>query len=506
LGRKHHQYPLQSAEGAQLAPEAVSRLKLKWAFGFQGAKAVYGQPTVASGRVFLGVDTGSVYSIDASTGCMYWMYKAAAAVRSAVSVGPGRTPGEHLAYFGDLAGNAYALNAATGEQVWKTQVEIHPAARITAAPQLYQNRLYIPVASLEEASALDPAYQCCTFRGSVVAVDALTGRQIWKTYVIPDAPKPAGRNAKGTQQFTPSGGGVWNSPTLDPAHRALYVGTGDAYTNPAYKTTDAILALDMDNAKVLWSVQDLAGDAWVVSCIKERNALENCPKDAGPDFDFGASPILRNLPSGKTILVAAQKSGIIWAHDPEHKGAVVWKTSVASKQPGPQGQVNFGGAADERNAYFGLDSGGIVALSLQNGERLWFTDDSNRCWPPRGARRRSFHHSRSTLFRRLGWCAPCGLHQRRKNPMDLRHAARFRDREWHPGKRWFHGILRPHNCRRNGLRRRRVSRRAGRPEWKRPAGLRRSIRPARGFTRHEVRLSQAIRGRHLYYPVERLPQ
>ena len=141
LGRKHHQYPLQSAEGAQLAPEAVSRLKLKWAFGFQGAKAVYGQPTVASGRVFLGVDTGSVYSIDASTGCMYWMYKAAAAVRSAVSVGPGRTPGEHLAYFGDLAGNAYALNAATGEQVWKTQVEIQPAARLTAAPQLYQNRL-----------------------------------------------------------------------------------------------------------------------------------------------------------------------------------------------------------------------------------------------------------------------------------------------------------------------------------------------------------------------------
>ena len=364
----------QSAEGAQIVPEAVSRLKLKWAFGFPGVKAVYGQPTVAGGRVFLGVDTGSVYSIDASTGCMYWMYKAAAAVRSAISVGPGRTPGEHLAYFGDLASNAYALNAATGEQVWKTQVEIHPAARITGAPQLYQNRLYIPVASFEEVNALDPAYQCCTFRGSVVAVDALTGRQIWKTYVIPDVPKPAGKNAKGTQQFTPSGGGVWNSPTLDPAHRALYVGTGDAYTNPAYKTTDAILALDMDNGKVLWSAQDLAGDAWVVSCIKERNALENCPKDAGPDFDFGASPILRSLPNGKTILVAAQKSGIIWAHDPEHKGAVVWKTSVASKQPPPQGQVNFGGAADERNAYFGLDSGGIVALSLQNGERLWFTD------------------------------------------------------------------------------------------------------------------------------------
>ncbi|HLI83330.1 MAG TPA: PQQ-binding-like beta-propeller repeat protein [Bryobacteraceae bacterium] len=364
----------QSAAAAQLSAEQAPRLKLKWAFGFPGAKAVYGQPTVAGGRVFLGVDTGSVYSIDAATGCLYWMYKAAAGVRSAISIGPGRTPGEQLAYFGDLAGNAYAVNAATGEQVWKAQVEAHPAAKITGAPQLYQNRLYVPVASDEEARAVDGAYQCCTFRGSVAALDALTGRQIWKTYVIPDAPKPAGKNAKGTPQFTPSGGGVWNSPTIDPARRALYVGTGDAYTKPANQNTDSIMALDIDTGKVLWSVQDLAGDAWVVGCIKERNAPENCPAGAGPDFDFGSSPMLRKLPNGQTILVAAQKSGIIWAHDPEHKGAVVWKTSVASRQPPPQGQVNFGGAADDSNAYFGLDSGGVVALSLRNGERLWFTD------------------------------------------------------------------------------------------------------------------------------------
>jgi polyvinyl alcohol dehydrogenase (cytochrome) len=364
----------QEAAGAQLAPEQVSRLKLKWAYGFPDAKAVYGQPTVVAGRVFVGVDTGWVYSIDAATGCSYWSYQAAGPVRSAVSIGPGKAPGEHLTYFGDLKGNVYALNAATGEQVWKTQVDTHPAARITGAPQLYRNRLYVPVASLEEALAVDPAYQCCTSRGSVVALDALTGRQVWKTYVIPEAAKPSGKNPKGTQQFTPSGGGVWNSPTVDPARHALYVGTGDAYTAPAAKTTDSILALDLENGKVLWSVQDLAGDAWVVACIEERKSPDNCPKNAGPDFDFGASPMLRTLPNGKRILVAGQKSGIIWAHDPDRKGAVVWKTSVASKQPGPQGQVNFGGSADLSKAYFGLDSGGIVALGLLDGERQWFTD------------------------------------------------------------------------------------------------------------------------------------
>ncbi|MBV8729023.1 MAG: PQQ-binding-like beta-propeller repeat protein [Acidobacteriia bacterium] len=364
----------QDAAGAQLAADQVPQLKLKWAFGFLGAKAVYSQPTVIAGRVFLGVDTGSVYSIDAGTGCSYWSYQAAGPVRSAISVGPGRAASQYLAYFGDLKGNVYALDAGNGELIWKVQADSHSQAKITGAPQLYQNRLYVPVASGEEGAAVDAAYRCCTFRGSVVALDVFTSRQIWKTYIIPEIPKRTGKNAKGTQQFGPAGGGIWNSPTIDPQRHALYIGTGDAYTAPAPKTTDSVMALDLDTGKVLWWVQDLANDAWVVSCLDGRGTPENCPKNAGPDFDFGASPILRTLPGGGSLLIAGQKSGIIWAHDPDRKGAVVWKTSVASKTPGPQGQITFGGSADERNAYFGLDSGGVVALNLTNGERLWFTD------------------------------------------------------------------------------------------------------------------------------------
>jgi polyvinyl alcohol dehydrogenase (cytochrome) len=141
----------------------------------------------------------------------------------------------------------------------------------------------------------------------------------------------------------------------------------------------------MDSGKLLWSVQDFADDAWSRSCTAAsgRGTTDNCPKDAGPDYDFGASPILKTLPSGQTILVAAQKSGIIWAHDPDHRGGVVWKTSVATTKPTEQGQVNFGGTADNRNAYFGLFSGGIVALRLSDGERQWFTDLE----PPAGRNR-----------------------------------------------------------------------------------------------------------------------
>jgi polyvinyl alcohol dehydrogenase (cytochrome) len=360
----------QSAAGAQLTEPRLLQLKLKWAFGFPGAQAVYGQPTVVAGRVFLGVDTGYVYSLDAAPGCVYWSFHADAGVRSAVTVGRSEKPGESLAYFGDLKGNVYAVNAATGAQVWKVSVDPHPVARITGAPQLYEDRLYVPVASGEERAAADSTYPCCTFRGSVAALDAQTGHAIWKTYIIPDAPKATSKNAKGTQQFAPSGGGVWNSPTIDPKRRALYVGTGDAYTQPAAKTTDAIVALNLADGKMLWSAQDTPGDAWVVGCIRDTDK-ENCPKNAGPDYDFGSSPMLLDLHNGKSVLIAGQKSGNVWAHDPDRKGAVVWKTAVFSKPPEAQGQIVWGGTADDAAAYFGLNSGGIVSLALENGERRW---------------------------------------------------------------------------------------------------------------------------------------
>ena len=362
---------MQTAAAAGLQGPAINNLKLKWAFGFPGATSVYGQPTVVAGRVFVGTDSGFEYSIDAATGCVYWSFKADAGVRSAASVG--QSGGRTLVYFGDLKGNVYALNAQTGEQVWKVQADKHSQARVTGASQLYEDRLYVPVASLEEAAATDPKYECCTFRGSVVALNAQTGAQIWKTYTISEAPKPAGKNAKGVPLYAPSGGGVWNTPTIDPKRRALYIGTGDAYTAPAAKTTDSIMAISLEDGKILWSVQDTAKDAWVVACIRDKDK-ENCPKDAGPDYDFGSSPMLVSLAGGKSLLICGQKSGYVYAHDPDQKGKLVWKTANFSKPPEATGQIVWGGTADDSAVYFGLNSGGVVALSLKDGERKWFAD------------------------------------------------------------------------------------------------------------------------------------
>lgn len=345
------------------------RLKLKWAFGFPGASSVFGQPSVTGGRVFLGVDTGFVYSLDAATGCVHWSYEAESGVRTAITVA--RAGNRVAAYFGDMKASAYAVDADTGELIWKTKVEDHPTARITGAPQLFEGRLYVPVASSEEGAGGNPRYPCCSFRGSVVALDAATGKQIWKTYVIEETPKQIGTTAGGTQHWAPAGGGVWSAPTIDPKRRVLYATTGDAYTEPAAKTTDSIVAMNLDTGKIEWTAQGTANDAWLAGCVNGK-PVGNCPEHLGPDQDFSASTILKTLPDGHRILVAGQKSGNVWAFDPDDNGKVVWKTAITNNTTEFGGKIVWGGAADDQNAYFGLGPGGIAAVQLRDGERKWF--------------------------------------------------------------------------------------------------------------------------------------
>ncbi len=372
----------QTAKAAGLTPDQVPNLKLKWAFAFPTGLSAYGQPSVVSGRVFVGTDTGYIYSLDAKTGCVYWSFQTKAAVRNAISVGAvkGRGAAKYGVFFGDFRANVYGLDAQTGQQLWTNKVDDHFVARITAAPTYYEGRVYVPVSSSEEFQAATLDYPCCTSRGSVVALDASTGDKIWKTYVM-DEPKPTRLNSKGVQQYAPAGGSVWNSPTVDPKRNALYFGTGDGETEPAPKTTDAIMAVDLKTGKMLWVYQAQANDAFLGGC-NGASKTDNCPSENGPDLDFGNSPILRNLSGGKRILVGATKDGNVIALDPDKNGAVEWKTNVApvdQTAKGPNaffarlGGIVWGGASDGTNLYYGLSRGGMVALQLSTGERLWYT-------------------------------------------------------------------------------------------------------------------------------------
>jgi polyvinyl alcohol dehydrogenase (cytochrome) len=362
----------QPGKAAGLTADQVPRLKLKWAFGYPNGVSASGQPTTVSGRVFVGTDIGYVYSLDAATGCIYWSFKANGLVRNAITIGPvkGRGSAKYAAYFGDAHSNIYAVDAHNGELLWMKHADDHFTARITAAPTLHDGRIYVPVSSSEEWSGSTLDYPCCTFRGSVMALDANTGRQIWKTYTIAEEPKPTKKNSKGVQLWAPAGASVWNSPTVDAQVHAIYFGTGDSETEPAAKTSDAVMALDIGTGKVLWVFQAQENDAFMGGC-SGANKTENCPTVQGPDLDIGNSPILRSLPDGRRILLAATKNGNVFALDPDRKGALIWKVNIADNSKGLNG-VMWGGATDPQNAYYGLSRGGVVALRLVTGERLWF--------------------------------------------------------------------------------------------------------------------------------------
>jgi polyvinyl alcohol dehydrogenase (cytochrome) len=313
-----------------------------------------------------------VYALDQRTGCVHWGFQAQAGVRGAVVVGP-LDAMRRAAFFGDLKGNVYAVDLASGAQVWTRRVDDHALTRVVAAPVLHRGRLYVPVASAEEGASTSARYPCCTFRGSVVALRADSGAVAWKTYMIADAPAPTRRSPAGTQMFGPSGAGVWNTPTIDPQRNALYVGTGNNYSRPVTPLADAVVALDLSTGALLWSHQALADDAWIPGCPAGAAPAGNCPEDIGPDYDFGASPILKTLSNGRRLLLAVAKSGVARAIDPDRKGALVWKTPEPAIAPGPEGEMVWGAAADARHLYVGLTSGGVAAYRLATGAPAWTT-------------------------------------------------------------------------------------------------------------------------------------
>ncbi len=358
-----------------LSAADVPKLKLKWAFGFPDTTVAFAQPTIVGGRVFVGSGSGKVYSLDAATGCTYWSYDAGIGVRSGVVVG--QLPGGGLAaYFGDTHATLHAVDAVTGKGLWKLRLDDHPVARITGAPVLYKDRLYVPVSSVEEASAMQSSYECCKFRGSVVALDASTGKQIWKTYSVTDPPRPTKKTKAGVQLYGPAGAAIWSAPTIDPKRKLVYAATGNSYTDVDINTSNAILAIDMETGSLKWAQQVTPKDNFVMGC---RPGKDGCPEELGPDVDFGSSPIVRDLPGGKQVILAGQKSGVLYGMDPDHQGKVLWQIKLG--QGGALGGIEWGFAADPENAYVAVSdrfnrngpAGGIHAVRISTGEKLWTT-------------------------------------------------------------------------------------------------------------------------------------
>ncbi len=376
------------AEVSGLSRANAPKLKLKWALGFPNALRARSQPTIAGGAMFVGSHNGMVYALDIKTGCARWTYQASSEVRTGIVVSPwtaGDKKAQPLAFFGDIVGGTYAVNALTGELVWKIRANEHPSTTLTGTPALHNNVLYVPVSSLEEGATGNPNYPCCTFRGSILALDAKTGAEKWRTWLVGE-PKLVRKNAAGADNFGPSGVPVWNAPSIDAKRNQLYVATGDNYSTPATELSDSIVAIDLMTGKIKWHHQALANDAWNAACDDHNKA--NCPEEDGPDFDFGAGAVLAKGKDGKEYVLAGQKSGWAWAFNPDN-GALVWKQRVG--RGGVVGGIHFGIAADEGKVFIPVSDvpdgrkydippqPGVYALDIVTGEFAWRAPSVDVC-------------------------------------------------------------------------------------------------------------------------------
>jgi polyvinyl alcohol dehydrogenase (cytochrome) len=374
----------QNAHDAGLTIDGVQRLRLKWAFAYDGDTTAFAQPTIVDGNLFTGSAGGVIHALDAKTGCIRWTYDAKGPVRSSIlAVHRGKS---YSLLFGDQLGWFYSLDAITGKELWKKKVDEHDAARLTGSPVEYDGTVFVPVASWEENRASSADYACCTFRGGVAALRVRDGATEWRTYTV-DVPKQIGK------LWGPSGAPVWSAPTIDTARGLLYVTTGDNYSPPATALSDAVLALDLRTGKIAWSRQLTMGDIFSGGCSAQGI-------QCGPDFDFGSSAILVHYVN-RDLLLAGQKSGVVYALDPARKGEVLWQIRVGKGST--NGGVQWGMAADGQNVYAAVSDlararvqgsdpadlrtsnldpnvgGGLFAIRIIDGIKMWNAEPEHTC-------------------------------------------------------------------------------------------------------------------------------
>lgn len=381
LSNSRHQ-----AEETTLTKDNVSSLELKWAFAIPGATRSRAQPVVTPEITYVGSQSGMIFALDTANGCPLWTFQSDSEVRGSLFVDTDPKGIPQTLFFGDFDANAYAIDAQSGELEWKTSVHDNPMATVTGSVISHDNVVIVPVSSLEIIPAARDEYECCSFRGAIAAVDKNSGELLWRTYTV-DQPRPTIKNRVGTQQYGPSGAPVWSGPTIDTKRSLVYATTGQNYSSPASGTSDAVIAMDLQTGEVKWVTQVTANDAWNGACSR-RTA--NCPEENGPDYDIGASAILATAPNGKELILIGQKSGMVYALDPNDDGAIVWETRMGSG--GTMGGVHYGMSADSTRLYVGVSDlptnnpgnvgdphPGIHALDLNTGEFLWRNDLPDVC-------------------------------------------------------------------------------------------------------------------------------
>lgn len=379
------------AAAAGITAANVQSLQPQWVFGLPDTSMPRTQPLVTRDSVVIGDDGGGVYALDRHSGCEKWRFDVGSQVRTNFRVT--RVGAQQQLYFGTMDAEVVVLDLLTGKEVLRRKIEQHPKAMLSGSATEHEGVVYQPVSSWEVAWAINPFYACCTFRSSVVALSVGDWQPLWKAFTIEQEATVYEKRWLLPDRKGPSGAPVWSQPTLDTRRGRVYVGTGENYSEPATDTSDAILAFDMDSGAMLWSQQLLANDIWNLACITSLHT--NCPEQQGDDLDFGAPPILATV-NGRDVILAGQKSGWVFALDPDHDGALLW--SYKAGAGGKAGGVHFGMAVDEArgvlyvpisdrgveivgSSHDGTPTPSLHAVDIATGKPLWVRESPATCLP-----------------------------------------------------------------------------------------------------------------------------
>ena len=383
-------------EQSGLATDDFKNLELAWALAFPGSTTMRAQPAIVGDTLFYSAGENAklfALNIAGDAPCVQWTYTAEVPLRS--GIGYGQMPnGRKVITFNDVATRIHLVDAQTGKLIWKSHVGLYDLSNATGTPVIHKDRVFVPLSASEINIGGDDRHLCCKTHGAFFALDIRTGKKLWTYHTMEEA-KPIRDRGDGQMMWGPSGAPIWTSPLLDEKRGLIYVGTGEATSAPAAPTTDAILALDMKTGKLRWKSQATKDDIFLTACMRNPKAL-NCPREGVLlDHDFGATFVMGKRADGRDVVLAGQKSGMLWALEPD-TGALVWNREFGKGSP--IGGIHWGMASDGERVFApihlfpgpdGIDpnqKAGLHAVRIDDGKVLWSYEPQADCSGDRAKR------------------------------------------------------------------------------------------------------------------------
>jgi polyvinyl alcohol dehydrogenase (cytochrome) len=379
------------AAQAGLSTADLSNLELAWAVAFPQTSGLRAAPVIIGSTVFYSAtDSGRVFALDINEGCAKWVYEPGTRLRSSLAYAV--VDGRGTLVFSDQPGMIHAINAETGEAIWVASGQATDnQGMLTGTPVIFEDRIIVPVSGSGVITGGNPNYECCENHGAVTALDVHTGEKLWEYHTMPAAEYTGQASSTGVQQRGPSGAPIWSTPTIDGGRGQIYVTTGENTSHPTTNTSDAIIALDLETGEEKWVFQALANDMWNFGCTAGGPNCIILDDTNSVDFDFGGPAILVDT-GDRELLIAGQKSGDIWALEPE-TGQLVWNQRVGEGTA--LGGNHWGIATNSERAFMtindpdgmgGVSRPGLYTYFVGTGEPSWFFEVQSDCGDHRSDR------------------------------------------------------------------------------------------------------------------------